>query len=171
LDFEIFQLGKVNLSPTLRGTVDDPGDDALKIVGEGWRVSHDATLCFQHRADLLIASILIVPGDELRGAAGNSCDQDLPGREFHVVPDFIHTRDERRQIRELQTRVRTPHLLTRDTSEEVFEGTERPSHHRYKPVPNGVGADSAHLFPRELKKLSRPNLTAPRLEIKRNVKQ
>jgi hypothetical protein len=30
---------------------------------------------------------------------------------------------------------------------------------------------SAHLFPRELKKLSRPHLTAPRLEIKRNVKQ
>jgi hypothetical protein len=66
-----------------------------------------------------------------------------------------------------------PHLLPRDTGEEDggFEGTERPSHHRYKPVPNGVGADSAHLFPRELKKLSRPNLTAPRLEIKRNVKQ
>ena len=30
---------------------------------------------------------------------------------------------------------------------------------------------SAHLFPRELKTLSRPHLTAPRLEIKRNVKQ
>ena len=30
---------------------------------------------------------------------------------------------------------------------------------------------SAHLFPRELNKLSRPHLTAPRLEIKRNVKQ
>ena len=30
---------------------------------------------------------------------------------------------------------------------------------------------SAHLFPRELKKLSRPHLTAPRLEMKRNVKQ
>jgi hypothetical protein len=82
LDFEIFQLGKVNLSPTLRGTVDDPGDDALKIVGEGWRVSHDATLCFQHRADLLIASILIVPGDELRGAAGNSCDRIFPAGSF-----------------------------------------------------------------------------------------
>ena len=30
---------------------------------------------------------------------------------------------------------------------------------------------AVHLFPRALKKLSRPHLTAPRLEIKRNVKQ
>jgi hypothetical protein len=44
---------------------------------------------------LLIASIPIVPGDEfrmpddLRGAAGNSRDQHLPGGEFHVAPDFV----------------------------------------------------------------------------------
>jgi hypothetical protein len=42
-------------------------------------------LRFQQRVHLLIASILIVPGDEfrmldeLRGVAGNSRDQDLPG--------------------------------------------------------------------------------------------
>ena len=27
--------------------------------------------------------------DELRGVAGNSRDQDLPGGEFHVAPDFV----------------------------------------------------------------------------------
>lgn len=52
-------------------------------------------LRFQQRVHLLIASILIVPGDEfwmldeLRGVAGNSRDQDLPGGEFHVAPDFV----------------------------------------------------------------------------------
>jgi hypothetical protein len=45
-------------------------------------------LCFQQRVHLLIASILIVPGDEfrmldeLRGVAGNSGDQDLPAGSF-----------------------------------------------------------------------------------------
>jgi hypothetical protein len=38
----------------------------VEIVGEGCRVSHDAMLCFQQRVHLLIASILIVPGDEFR---------------------------------------------------------------------------------------------------------
>jgi hypothetical protein len=48
---------------------------------------------------LLIASILIVAGDEfrmldeLRGVAGNSRDQDLPGGEFHVAPDFVLVTD------------------------------------------------------------------------------
>jgi hypothetical protein len=52
-------------------------------------------LRFQQRVHLLIASILIVPGDEFRmlddvgGVAGNSRDQDLPGGEFHVAPDFV----------------------------------------------------------------------------------
>jgi hypothetical protein len=35
-------------------------------VGERCRVSHDAMLRFQQRVHLLIASILIVPGDEFR---------------------------------------------------------------------------------------------------------
>ncbi len=35
---------KVKLSAALRGSVDDPGDDALEIVGERCRVSHDACL-------------------------------------------------------------------------------------------------------------------------------
>jgi hypothetical protein len=45
-------------------------------------------LCFQQRVHLLIASILIVPGDEfrildeLRGVADNSRDQNFPGGEF-----------------------------------------------------------------------------------------
>ena len=30
--------------------VDDPGDDALEIVGEGCRVGHDAMLRFQRRS-------------------------------------------------------------------------------------------------------------------------
>ena len=44
------------LSSTLlfAGSVDDPGDDALEIVGEECRVSHDAMLCFQQRAHLLV---------------------------------------------------------------------------------------------------------------------
>ena len=70
-------------------------------------------LCFQRRVHLLIASILIVPGDEFRmldelGRASNSPDQNLPGggvsRRARLC---ILARDERRQIGELQTRVRT----------------------------------------------------------------
>jgi hypothetical protein len=51
-------------------------------------------LRFQQRVHLLVASILIVPGDEFRmlddvgGVARHSRDQDLPG-EFHVAPDFV----------------------------------------------------------------------------------
>jgi hypothetical protein len=37
-----------------------------------------------------------------------------------------------------------------------------------RPIATGA---PVHLFPRELTKLSRPHLTAPRLEMKRNVKQ
>jgi hypothetical protein len=46
----------------------------------------------KERLHLLIASILIVPGDEfrmldeLRGVRRNSGDQDLPSGEFHVAP-------------------------------------------------------------------------------------
>jgi hypothetical protein len=27
--------------------------------------------------------------DDVRGVAGNSCDQDLPGGEFHIAADFV----------------------------------------------------------------------------------
>ena len=49
---------------------------------------------FQRRVHLLIASILIVPGDEfrmldeLRGAS-NSPIRIFPAAEFHVAPDFV----------------------------------------------------------------------------------
>jgi hypothetical protein len=42
---------KLNSALLFAGSVDDPGDDALKIVGEGWRVSHDAMRCFQRRQE------------------------------------------------------------------------------------------------------------------------
>jgi hypothetical protein len=81
---EKFQLGRIKAQRCSSGwQVDDLGDDALEIVGEGCRISHDAMLRFPQRVHLLIASILIVPGDEfrmldeLRGVAGNSRDQDL----------------------------------------------------------------------------------------------
>jgi hypothetical protein len=49
-------------------------------------------LRFQQRVHLLIASILIVQGDEfrmldkLRRVTGNYRDHDLPGAELHVAP-------------------------------------------------------------------------------------
>src|SRR5687768_17194088 len=67
----------------------------VEIVGEGCRISHDAMLCFQQRVHLLIASILIVPGDEfrmldeLRGVLSTPLIRILPTAEFHVAPDFV----------------------------------------------------------------------------------
>ena len=55
-----------NSALLLAGSVDDRGDDTLEIVGEGCRVSHDVMLCFPTARASSIASILIVPGDELR---------------------------------------------------------------------------------------------------------
>jgi hypothetical protein len=81
---EKFQLGKIKVSAALPLAV----SMIREIVAEGCRVSHDAMLCFQQRVHLLIASILLVPGDEfrmlddLRAVAGNSGDQDLPGGSF-----------------------------------------------------------------------------------------
>ena len=90
------------------GSVDDPENDARRDYGEACRVSHDPMLCFQRRVHLLIASILIVPGDEfrmldeLRGAS-NSPDQNLPGggvsRRARLC---ILARDERRQIEDFK---------------------------------------------------------------------
>lgn len=64
----------------------------VEIVGEECRVSHDAMLPFQQRVHLLIASILIVPGDEfrmldeLRGGLATPVIRILPTAEFHVAP-------------------------------------------------------------------------------------
>ena len=66
IGFSKFQLGKITSAPLFAGSVDDPGNDALEIVGEGCHFSHDAMLRFRQRVHLLIASILIVPGDEFR---------------------------------------------------------------------------------------------------------
>ena len=72
---------KLKLSAALRWQVDDPADDALEIVGEGCRVSHDAMLRFQQRVHLLIASILIVPATSC-GCSTSSRDRIFPAGSF-----------------------------------------------------------------------------------------
>jgi hypothetical protein len=84
---EKFQLGKIKVSAALPLAV----SMIREIVAEGCRVSHDAMLCFQQRVHLLIASILIVAGDEFR-MLDELPSPDLPGggvsrRANYGLPD------------------------------------------------------------------------------------
>src|SRR5688572_24758775 len=92
---EKFHWAKSNSALLLDGSVDDPGDDAREIVGEGCKRQSSCYAPFQQRLHLLIASILIVLGDEfrmldeLRGVLSTPLIRILPTAEFHVAPDFV----------------------------------------------------------------------------------